>query len=110
VPGFIPGRRFEFYPMNNQQNSKKVQIKMNDETAKGFYSNLMICNHTKEEFIFDLLNVFGGGGVAGARIITSPGHFKRMIKAMEGSMKKYEERFGEVKEATPEGSEIGFKE
>lgn len=83
---------------------------MNEETAKGFYSNAMVCNHTKEEFIFDFLNLFGGSGVAGSRIITSPGHFKRMIRAMEGSMKKYEERFGEVKEAPSKNDEIGFKE
>lgn len=98
--------------MDNQQSNqekKQVQLKASDEVVKGFYANAMITNHTKEEFILDFLSIFGQNGTVGARIITSPGHFKRMIKALEGALKKYEESFGEIKEAEEVDKEIGFK-
>jgi hypothetical protein len=38
----------------------------------------------------------------------SPGHVKRVISALQENMKRYEEKFGKIKEAeTPEGN-IGF--
>ncbi|SRR6056297_298097 len=92
---------------NNQQ--KQVQLKASDEVIKGFYANAMISNHTKEEFVLDFLNLFGQNGSVGARVITSPGHFKRMIKAMEGNLKKYEDKFGKIEEAEEVNKEIGFK-
>jgi len=98
--------------MDNQQpnqQKKQVQLKASDEVLKGFYANAMITNHTKEELILDFLSIFGQNGTVGARIITSPGHFKRMIKALEGALKKYEENFGEIKEAEEVDKEIGFR-
>jgi hypothetical protein len=64
--------------------------------------------HTKEEFVIDFLNIFPPTGTLNARIIVSPGHFKRMVKAMEENMKKYEASFGPVAESeAPQG--IGFR-
>ena len=52
----------------------------------------------------------GPSGKVVAKVITSPGHFKRMIKAMQENLDKYEKQFGEVKVSeAPEGKEIGFK-
>lgn len=95
---------------NQQQGQKKqVQIKASDEVMKGFYANAMLTNHTKEEFVLDFMSLFGQNGAVGARVITSPGHFKRMIKAMEENLKKYEEKFGKVEEAEEVDKEIGFR-
>jgi hypothetical protein len=44
------------------------------------------------------------------KIITSPGHLKRIINALQQNVKMYEDKFGEIKEAeAPGGKEIGFK-
>ena len=53
------------------------------------------------QFVIDFLNVFPPTGVATARIITSPGHVKRIIRALQENLRRYEERFGSIEEAPP---------
>lgn len=91
------------------QNQPQVQIKATDEKLKGEYSNAMQILHTKEEFVLDFLNIFPPTGTLNSRIILSPGHLKRMIRAMEENLKKYEEQFGKIEVATEPKSEIGFR-
>ncbi len=64
--------------------------------------------HTKEEFVLDFLNVFPPTGTLNSRVILSPGHFKRMMKAMQENLAKYEASFGKIAQSEePKG--IGFK-
>ncbi|MDA3815361.1 MAG: DUF3467 domain-containing protein [Patescibacteria group bacterium] len=97
--------------MMNQQNQpqgKQVQIKASDEKLKGEYSNAVQIMHTKEEIVLDFFNVFPPTGTLISSIILSPGHFKRMIKAMQDNLDKYENSFGKIEQSeAPEG--IGFK-
>ena len=89
---------------------KNVNIKISDEVLKGQYANMMMVTHTQEEFALDFMNVLPPSGVVSARIILSPGHFKRIIAALSDNLKKYESQFGVIKPATPPTtSEIGFK-
>ena len=83
------------------QKRKGVKIKVHEEVAKGAYANTMAVFHTREEFVIDFLNVFPPTGVATARIITSPGHIKRIIRALQENLGRYEDRFGPVEEAAP---------
>jgi hypothetical protein len=93
---------------NNQE--KKQQIKIADNIPGAEYANAMQVNHNKDEIQLMFMNLMGMSGRVTGKIITSPGHFKRMITAMQDNLKKYESQFGEVKEAsTPDGKEIGFK-
>jgi len=93
----------------NQPNQSQVQIKATDEKLKGEYSNMMQILHTKEEFVLDFLNIFPPTGTLNSRVIVSPGHFKRMVKAVEENLKKYESQFGKIAEADAPREEIGFK-
>ncbi len=98
---------------NEKQN---INIKVTDEVLKGAYSNLVFASHTKEEFILDFVSVFGPQGVEVAKIITSPGHFKRIVAAMQDNLKRYEEQFGKIEVQAPgnqsqntsESSKFGF--
>ncbi len=93
-----------------QPASKPQEIKIADNIPGAEYANAMQINHNKDEMQVMFLNIMGISGRVTGKIITSPGHFKRMIAAMTDNLKKYEERFGEVKEAVgPENKEIGFK-
>ena len=68
--------------------------------------------HTKEEFVLDFFLVSPPTGVLTSRVIMSPGHSKRMVKALQENLGKYEEKFGKIEEAkTPEMPEggMGFK-
>jgi hypothetical protein len=87
---------------------KEVKIKIRDEDLKGCYSNLMMVRHTKEEFSLDFINTFNPP-ILTSRIITSPGHLKRMVKALQENIEKYEREYGKVEEAeNKKESELGF--
>ena len=76
---------------------KQVQINTRDEMSRGRYSNNMLVTHTPEEFVIDWLLNSPGGTHLVSRVVVSPGHMKRIVSALEGNLKKYESRFGEIK-------------
>lgn len=86
--------------------AKGLNVKIADEELKGRYSNLVRISHTREEFILDFINMVPPQGAVTARIITSPGHLKRLIRALSGNVKLYEQNFGPIAEA-PEPSDGG---
>ena len=89
--------------------NKQIQIKAKDDDLKGVYSNLMIIGHTKEEFCLDFVNTFNPP-ILTSRVLMSPGHIKRMIKALEVNMEQYEKQFGEIEAAKePETPSLGFQ-
>lgn len=94
---------------NAQSKHKEISIKATDEKMKGEYANVMQVLHTKEEFVLDFLNVFPPTGTLNARIIVSPGHFKRMLTAMTENLAKYETKFGSVAPSEAPSNKIGFE-
>ncbi|MBZ9578651.1 DUF3467 domain-containing protein [Patescibacteria group bacterium] len=90
------------------QEKKQIKIKARDEDLKGIYSNLMQIIHTKEEFILDFFLASPPQGILASRVIMSPGHLKRMIKALQESITKYEDKFGKIEEAEVPERGIGF--
>ncbi len=76
-----------------------LNVKISDDELKGRYSNLLRITHTREEFILDFINLAPPQGVVTARIITSPGHLKRIIRALSANMDRYEKAHGTIQEA-----------
>jgi hypothetical protein len=76
-----------------------LNVKIGDEELKGRYSNLLRITHTREEFILDFINLVPPQGVVTARIVTSPGHLKRIIRALAGNLERYEQTYGSIPEA-----------
>ncbi|MFA6098716.1 MAG: DUF3467 domain-containing protein [Patescibacteria group bacterium] len=97
--------------MNGQDQSQKINIKIDDDTLKGVYANAMGISHSKEEFVLDFMNIYPWqrAGVVTSRVITSPGHMKRIYKALEDNLKKYEQKFGKIAEADSPSADVGFK-
>jgi hypothetical protein len=102
--------------MQNENNNQQVaqpkqqsQIQIKDGLAGGEYSNGMQVAHNKEEFILTFLNILPPSGRVCGKIITSPGHLKRMITAMSDNLKKYEEQFGAVEVAESLKEKMGFQ-
>ena len=81
-------------------------VKITDDELKGRYSNLLRITHTREEFILDFINLVPPQGIVSARIVTSPGHLKRIIGALSANLERYEKTFGTIQEAA-EPSEDG---
>lgn len=92
-----------------QQNQQPKQIQITDNIAGAEYANAMQASHNKDEFQMVFFSIFPPSGKVSGKIITTPGHFKRMVNAMVENVKKYEEKFGEIKEAENVSEEIGFK-
>lgn len=88
---------------------KQLKIKAKDDDLKGAYSNLMQIFHTKDEFILDFFLASPPQGVLTSRVVMSPGHLKRMIRALEENIGKYEQKFGKIEETKVQDSGIGFK-
>ncbi len=87
---------------------KKVQIRAKDDDLKGKYANMMMARHTKEEFCLDFISNFDPP-ILVSRILMSPGHLKRMIRALEENLKRYEEQYGEVEVAQKPDASVGFR-
>ncbi len=88
---------------------KPQEIQINDNIPGAEYTNLAQITHNKEEFQMIFANIAGISGKVVSKVITSPGHFKRLIRAMDENLKRYESQFGEIKEAADIDKEIGFK-
>ena len=93
--------------MADEPKDQQIQIQIDAQNATGVYSNLMMITHRKEEFILDFLFVQPqrtpqGQAVANlrARVITTPEHMKRILKAMEENIGRYEQTFGSIQAAT----------
>jgi hypothetical protein len=81
----------------------QIQIDVDDATAQGAYSNLVLINHNENEFVLDFAYIQPSAPRARvrARIISSPRHTKRLLRALEHNVRRYEERFGKIEEPEP---------
>lgn len=78
-----------------------IQIDLDENTAQGAYSNLVLINHSDNEFVFDFafLQPNAPRARVRARILSSPRHTKRLLRALELNVRRYEERFGVIEES-----------
>lgn len=85
--------------MENQNNEGQLQIELKEEVAQGVYANLAIITHSSSEFILDFIRVMPGLPKAGvqSRVILAPEHAKRLLRALEENLSKYERNFGSVR-------------
>ena len=84
-----------------------LNVKIDDEELKGRYSNLLRITHTREEFILDFINLVPPQGIVTSRVVTSPGHLKRILRALAANLERYEQAHGVILEA-PEPSGEGI--
>ncbi len=87
---------------------KEIQIAINDETAAGKYSNLAVISHNENEFITDFIFAHPPAGKVNARIIMSPAHAKRFLRALNENITMFEKNFGPIKEP-PEPPKFGIE-
>jgi hypothetical protein len=94
-------------PVPKRPPDQQISVQIDPQSATGVYSNLMMVSHRKEEFILDFLFVQPqrsrqGQAIATlrSRVITSPEHTKRILRALQENVRRYEETFGPIEEAT----------
>src|ERR1041385_2684101 len=89
--------------MDNKENpnhQNQLNIELSEEIAEGIYSNLAIITHSHSEFALDFIKVMPGVPKAKvkARIILTPQHAKRLLKALKDNISKYEAAHGDIKD------------
>ena len=95
----------------NNKEKQKLNIELNEEVADGHYSNLAIINHSNSEFVVDFIQMMPGVPKAKvkSRIILTPQHAKRLMKALNENVLKFEDQHGEIKDLDPsKGVPINF--
>ena len=87
----------------NSPPSPSLQIDLDETTAQGAYCNLVLINHSDSEFVLDFAFLQPGAPQARvrARILSSPKHTKRLLRALESNIERFEERFGKIDEGQP---------
>jgi hypothetical protein len=95
--------------MQNQptDSENQLNIELPEEIAGGIYANLAIIAHSPSEFVLDFVNVMPGmpKGKVRSRIIMTPEHSKRLLIALRDNIARYEQSFGEIKNAPSEGGD-----
>jgi hypothetical protein len=90
----------------HQHQHHQIAIQADPTTSLGVYANLMMVSHRKEEFILDFLFVppqqQAGNQSASlrSRVITTPEHARRIVRALQENLQRYEASFGAISEAT----------
>ena len=87
---------------NQQQpGQNQINIELTEDMADGIYSNLAIITHSNAEFVIDFIKVMPGIPKAKvkSRILLTPQHAKRLMKALADNVKKYESAHGEIKDS-----------
>ncbi len=92
---------------NQPKTSNKMAIQADPQVAVGVYSNLMMISHRREEFVLDFLFVQPARGQQTAavaslrsRVVTTPEHLKRILRALEENIRRYESTHGPIQEST----------
>ncbi|MDO4163538.1 MAG: DUF3467 domain-containing protein [Bacteroides sp.] len=84
---------------NQEMNNGQLQIELKEEVAQGTYANLAIITHSSSEFVLDFVRVLPGMPKAGvqSRIVLAPEHAKRLLRALEDNIAKYERIYGGIR-------------
>ena len=98
--------------MEEPTRQQQVQIKADEKELLGQYSNLVMIHHNAEEFTMHFIYIFPNvtQGKLISSIILSPGHAKRLFRALGENIGRYEAQFGTIREA-PEpapATTVGF--
>ena len=95
----------------SEPQAPQVQIKAEEKELLGQYSNLAMVHYGAEEFTLHYIYVFPNTphGKLVASVILSPGHAKRLWRALGENIGRYEAQFGTIREdTTPAPPTVGF--
>ena len=86
--------------MSEEKKKEGLNIELTEEVAEGTYSNLAIINHSPSEFVVDFIQMMPGVQKAKvkSRVILTPQHAKRLSKALNDNIKRFEDNFGSIKD------------
>ncbi|MCO5249274.1 MAG: DUF3467 domain-containing protein [Chitinophagales bacterium] len=95
-----------------KEKGNQINIELPENIAEGEYSNLAIITHSNQEFIIDFVRMVPGTPKAKvkSRIILTPQHAKRFMRALADNVRKYEQINGEIQDLEAPNIPIQFGE
>ena len=86
---------------------RHMAVQADAATSLGVYANMMMVSHRKGEFVLDFLfvppqqaNTTQSAAALRTRVITTPEHVKRIVRALHDNVHRYEASYGTISEAT----------
>ncbi len=94
--------------MSEINQNQQLNIELTEDIAEGIYSNLAVITHSSSEFVIDFIKMMPGIPKAKvkSRIVLTPQHTKRLVRALKENMAKFESVHGTIKE--PEMENMPF--
>ena len=92
--------QINFLMEKNKDSKGKINIELDEKVAEGTYSNLAIINHSVSEFVIDFVSIMPGSpkNKVKSRIIITPQHAKKLAKALNDNISRFEDNFGSIKD------------
>lgn len=83
-----------------QTPEQQLNIELSEEMADGQYANLAVITHSFAEFVIDFVNVMPNVPKAKvkSRIVMTPQHAKRLMRALVDNIKRFEAAQGIIKD------------
>ena len=83
-----------------EQIPNQINIEISEEVAEGTYANLAIITHSHAEFIVDFVNIMPGTAKSKvkSRIILTPMHAKRLMRALAENVERFEAANGAIQD------------
>lgn len=96
--------------MEEKSEDHKLNIELNEDIADGTYSNLVIISHSNSEFVLDFIRVMPGMPKAKvkSRVLMTPQHAKRLARALDENIRKFESVNGTIQEVEPPNIPLNF--
>ena len=84
----------------SKEKSRKINIEIDEKISEGIYSNLAIINHSASEFVMDFISIMPGStkNKVKSRIIITPQNAKKLRKALNDNIDRFEQNFGSIKD------------
>ena len=85
---------------DKKEQPNQINIEISEELSDGQYANLAIITHSHAEFVIDFVNVMPGTpkSKVKSRIIFTPMHAKRFMKALQENIGRFEAANGTIKD------------
>lgn len=96
--------------MSNDKEQNPFNIELDEKIAEGIYSNLAIINHSDTEFVVDFVSIMPGvpKGKVKSRIILTPQHAKRLLRALQDNIGRFESANGEINDSETPNIPMNF--
>ena len=90
--------------MTNEKKEQSINLHVPESIANGDYANIVLCNYSKEEFVFDyaFLQPHVNKTTVTNRIVMSPGNAKKLAAILAKNIQEYEKKAGPINNDPPQ--------